>query len=543
MKYARKSIVDVNKITPEVVTKAAHKLKSGKSDPSFTFSSDCLKNGSENLYGMLSELLQGFMIHGHVTMGLLISTLVPLVKDPLSSINVSKNYRSVCLSSLTIKMIDWIVIILGGDALGLSELQFAYQANCSTTQCTWAALETIDYFFKRGSEVFTIATDMSKAFDLALHSKMFQKMFDAKLAPIYIRLLIFIYRNQEANVLWNSTERSRNFTIRNGSGQGRVLAAIAYCMYVAGLFALLEKRRSGCWVEGEYRGMWGYSDDNWALAPSLSSLQDMIITMEEYAESHNLKFSTDPDPVKCKTKCMAYLKKPRDLPSMFLCGTQLPWVEKIKHLGVTLTNTIDGCQSDIMIKRARFIERSSEILQEFHFAPPNVKMKLHSIYNSHFTGSNCWDMTSRAGEMFEGTFNRNIKLTYDLPYPTHRNLLPHISNVKPLRITLAKRLLTFVDKIKKSVKPVLRSTLRLVESDVRSITGRNLRSILSMTDRSTIQQLSPADMDCVKYHGEPESWRIMSILEILKIRSGEIEIPGGWEREELEEIFETACCS
>ena len=86
---------------------------------------------------------------------------------------------------------------------------------------------------KNGSEVFTIATDMNKAFDLALHSKMFEKMFEADLAPIYIRLIIHIYRNQEANVLWDSSERSTNFTIRNGTGQGRVLAAIAYCLYVA----------------------------------------------------------------------------------------------------------------------------------------------------------------------------------------------------------------------------------------------------------------------------------------------------------------------
>ena len=92
---------------------------------------------------------------------------------------------------------------------------------------------------KRGSEVFTIATDMSIAFDLALHSKMFEKMLEAKLAPIYVRLLIHIYINQVANVLWDSSESSDNITIRNGTGQGRVLAAIAYCMYVAGLFELL----------------------------------------------------------------------------------------------------------------------------------------------------------------------------------------------------------------------------------------------------------------------------------------------------------------
>ena len=313
-------------------------------------------------------------------------------------------------------------------------------------------------------------------------------------------------------------------------------------MYVAGLFILLEKRRAGCWIEGEYRGIWGYSDDNWAMAPSLSSLQDMIQTMEEYALSHNLIFSTDPNPSKCKTKCMAYLKRPRDLPSMNLCGTPLPWVDKVKHLGITVSNIIDGCQKDIMIKRARYIERSTEILQEFYFVTSDMKMKLHNIYNSHFTGSCCWDMTSRAGQMMEATFNRNIKITYDLPYPTHRNLLPVISNVTPLRITLAKRLLTFRQSIQKSEKGVLKQILKLVESDVRTVTGRNLRSILILTDKSSVQQLHKSDLELISYYGEPDQWRVISIREVLQMRDAEVGPPEGWSMEEMQQILEAACC-
>ena len=194
-----------------------------------------------------------------------------------------------------------------------------------------------------------------------------------------------------------------------------------------------------------------------------------------------------------------------------------------------------------MQKRAMFISRSSEINQEFHFVPPDGKMKLHCIYNSHFTGSNCWDMTSRAGQMMEATFNRNIKITYDLPYQTHRNLLPPISNVKPLRVTLAKRLLSFTEKIRKSEKSVLRSTLRLVESGVRTVTGRNLRSILQLCEKSTVQQLCPSDMDSVQYYSEPDQWRIVAILEALNVRAGEMDLPEGWVRQELEQILEVAC--
>ena len=137
----------------------------------------------------------------HVTKGLLISTLVPIVKDPMSSINLSKNYRSVCLASLAIKLLDWIIILLSKDTLGLDELQFAYQEDCSTTMCTGAALETIDYFLRNGNNVFTVATNMSKAFDIPLHSKMFKKMvFDHNMAVVYVRIMIVVYRYQECNV-------------------------------------------------------------------------------------------------------------------------------------------------------------------------------------------------------------------------------------------------------------------------------------------------------------------------------------------------------
>ena len=71
-------------------------------------------------------------------------------------------------------------------------------------------------------------------------------------------------------------------------------------------------------------------------------LQDMLETCEEYAVSHNLKFSTDTNPDKCKTKLMAFLKKKRELPKLMLCGNPLPWVTKIKHLGNTISDVVDG---------------------------------------------------------------------------------------------------------------------------------------------------------------------------------------------------------
>ena len=77
----------------------------------------------------------------------------------------------------------------------------------------------------------------------------------------------------------------------------------------------------------------------------------MLQICEKYANDHNLKFSTDPNPQKCKTKCIAFLRKKKDLPGLQLCGNNLPWVESGKHLGVNLNDQSDGLNYDMKIKR------------------------------------------------------------------------------------------------------------------------------------------------------------------------------------------------
>ena len=159
------------------------------------------------MFEHLSNIIKAFLIHGHVSVVLLLSTLVPLIKNKLGDKCSSKNYRSIAISSLLLKVIDWIILILFGESLGLDELQFGYQANCSTsmTMCTWLAIETIDYFLRKGSEVFTCLMDMTKAFDLIEHSKLFRKLIDNGLSLIFTRLLLVMYLLQSAHVKLNGT--------------------------------------------------------------------------------------------------------------------------------------------------------------------------------------------------------------------------------------------------------------------------------------------------------------------------------------------------
>ena len=252
---------EVSKVTPDIVKQAAGNLKDNKSDPTYSYSSDCFKHAPDKLFQLLSISIQSYLIHGHMTTFLLLATLIPLIKDKMASINQSKNYRSIAISSLVLKMIDWIILSLYGSSLGLDELQYAYQAGCSTTMCSWMVVETISYFMRNGSEIFTCCMDMTKAFDLVQHSLLFKKLVSAGLPTIFIRLLLVIYINQFANVKWNNVY-SDMFTLRNGVRQGGVLSAILYCIYVNGLFTELRQSGYGCLLNGNYPGIFGYPDDN-----------------------------------------------------------------------------------------------------------------------------------------------------------------------------------------------------------------------------------------------------------------------------------------
>ena len=156
-----------------------------------------------------------------------------------------------------------------------------------------------------------------------------------------------------------------------------------------GLFQLLRKRRSGCWIQGSYHGIFGYADDNVLLAPSTTALQEMIDTCVEYCNEHNLKFRTHPDPKKSKTKCVAFLFKNRELPKLNLGDDKLPWVSNVKHLGNMIENTINGQRKDMSIKRARYIDKNNKLLQEFYFAHPDTLVKINVILFSevHITNT------------------------------------------------------------------------------------------------------------------------------------------------------------
>ena len=535
-KVTKDSLNDVNKVTVEEVKKATSALKPGKGDPVFNFSSDCIKVESRILSEFTAIMIKSFLIHNHIPQFMLLSTLIPIIKDKLGSINISKNYRSVCITSLVLKQFDWITINLFGEVLGFHDLQFAYQRGVSANMCSWAVVETISYFLRNGSDVFGCSMDKTKAFDVCKFSILFRKL-SLKLCPIFLRLIVFIYINQFSNVKFGG-EVSSSFSISNGVGQGKILAGFVYCYYCHEFFEILKNSGYGCHVNNVYAGVYGYSDDDLLLAPTYSALAAMIKIAESYFSVHGLQFSTDPDPKKSKTKCIAWLQNKRPLKELKLCGNNLPWVGKIVHLGMTLTNEQNILETDMSIKKAKYVAKNVQLNQEFHFATEVTKLKINDVYNSSWFGSTLYNIYSDETVKLESSYNRSVKIMMDLPFGTHRGLIEPLSERQHLRKTLARRFLVMIDSIRKSRKPILRCLLSEIEDDARSISGRNLRMIMLQTNQSDIGQLSVSDADKLPYFdlAEDEDWRTGMLQHILEERR-----QGPLDREDLEWL-DFLCC-
>ena len=530
------SLVDVNVITPELVSEAFSLLKNDKVDPVFDFCSDCLKHAPPVLCEHIAALFRILLIHGHINPLVLVSTIVPLVKDKLGDVNSSNNYRSIALSSLVLKVFDWVVVLAFGEKLSTDDLQFGYQKKTSTNMCTWLAIETIDHFMRQGSEVFVGVMDMTKAFDKVKQSLLFWQLIKRGFPLIYLRLILVMYTKQSANVLWNG-KTSKDFSIGNGVKQGGVLSPRLFCVYIDGLFAYLRRKKTGCWLNKEFVGILGYADDLLLLAPSRDALQEMITNCGKFAKELNLTFSTNDDPRKSKTKCMAFLKKERPLSNIKLNGKDLPWVKSAKHLGSKITDDSGSLCSDLMEKRAIYINKVNELSQEFYYAHPSTRVRINSIFNSHFYGSPLWDLFGREADRLYKTWNVSQRILLGLPRQSHRYFVEPLSGARHIQYSLFERYIRFVKNIESSEKRALRKAFCSLKRDCRSTTGANLRSLMKLTGKTSVDDVDAGSSRGLTYNLVPDGdeWKIDFAKELIGIKSGDHQT--NLTRTEIDEIL------
>ena len=522
---AEQSIIDANRITEDVVKAALKSMRSGKRDAIFDLQSDCLISGSDILVTHLTYMLRAFVIHGFVPYSILVCTLLPLVKDNLADITSSDNYKAIATGSLILKLLDIVILILEGDKLECDQLQFGFQAKSSTSMCSWVATAVIEYYNRNKKAVYSCAMDLSKAFDLVEWVELFRTLQEKKVAPIFLRILLFIYSNQSCNVSWNGSI-SFNFPVLNGVRQGAVSSPLLFSIYIDDLIKELRLSGLGCRIGMFFLGCLGYADDLLLMSASRSGLQSMVKICENFARKKSLKFSTNVDAKKSKTKCIIFTRgKESEVSPIILNGDPLPWVKEIKHLGNILQSD-NSMKTDCTQKRGKFIGKVNSLLKELHFVDPDVMIRLLNIYTTSFYGSSLWDLYSTSVDRIYKSWNVTIRSVFDLPWRTHRYWIEILSECSHPKILLLSRYVKFVQTMISCMKPVVRLLSSLCQNDRRTLLGRTMAQI-SLECNTDVSMLTPRLVRTSQvYHPIPDDqqWRIPLLMELLEVRSSNLVI-------------------
>ena len=515
---------EVDKVTGDIVKKAACRMKAGKGDVSEGYTSDTILNAPDIFFEMMAGVYKSWLIHGTVSLNLLSCAFLPLLKNSQKNPAEVNSYRAIAGSSLMLKLFDQVILLLWGHLMSGDSLQFGYKAGASTSQCSWFVMEIANYFVKRGTPCIITLLDCTKAFDKCRFDVIFAKLLTKKIPAIVIRVLIYVYEEQRAWVKWGDA-RSRAFSLVNGTRQGSVLSPALFSLYMDDLLVRLRKAGVGCHLGSVFCGVVGYADDLLLLAPSRSAMEQMLRICEVYAEEHNLEFSTHPDPSKSKSKCIfmqGHMKQPKPT-NLQLYGIDLPWVKTATHLGHELSEDCN-MEVDMKVKRAEFIRISTDIRESFNFAQPNQILQAVRTYCGSIYGAMTWSLFSDKARQVFNCWSTCVKLSWGVTRSTHTYLVDNLlaGGMPSLRSCTIACFWNFYHGVMNSNSLEVKLLANLASKDIRSTMGANISGIRKICsgDLQGYSKIKVEKMILGAVAAVPasDSWRIGCLTRFLEMR-------------------------
>ena len=320
-----------------------------------------------------------------------------------------------------------------------------------------------------------------------------------------------------------------------------------FAVYVDDLIQELHALDLGCHVAGLFYGVVGFCDDILLLAPTRDSMEIMLATCERFAKRNNLQFSTDPNPAKSKSKCIfvtgrkSNLVKPAPLT---LCGKELPWVVSATHLGHELHES-GLMDHDARVKRAQFIDKSTEIRESFGFASPVEVLRSVKVFAGDLYGAMLWKLGGDMVKQVYNAWNTCIKLAWQVPRGTHTYFVERMLDcgLSHVRTDILARYVKYLKSLRSSPSMEVVVLANLVARDVRTTTGANLHYVREVTGMDP-WNCSPKDVKEVMVEKlsempDQDRWRLPYLGRLLEERGERFHMME--DTEGVTELIESLC--
>ena len=180
------------------------RLKRRKADGLDGIVSEYIIYGGDQLCVHLCMLFSSLLAHSFVPNDFCTGIIVSLLKSKHDDATGLDMYRGITLSAVLSKLFEMVLLHLFEEFLVSDDLQFGFIKNSSCLHALFAFSESVKYFTRNGTKVYSAFLDASKAFDKVLHNGLFVKMLCRNVPICLVLLLRSWYGQLQCTVRWQN---------------------------------------------------------------------------------------------------------------------------------------------------------------------------------------------------------------------------------------------------------------------------------------------------------------------------------------------------
>ena len=320
----------------ELIDSSIRTLKRGKAAGLDGLSAEHLLNCHPAINSLLYRLFNLMMRSHYVPLGFGLSYTIPLPKSNASCLSKSlttDDFRGISISPVISKVYEKCILDRYEQFLITSDSQFGFKQGLGCSQAIHSVMNIVNNFTSNGSTINLCALGLSKAFDRMSHYGLFTKLMDRMVPNDFLATLEYWFSICKTCVRWGNAY-SEFSQLKCGVRQGGVLSPYLFAVFIDDVVKTVHTCQYGCHFGLLRFNIILYADDILLISPSVSGLQQLILTVEKYLVQFEMSLNVK------KSVCMRIGRKFKEECCLIytVSGEPIQWADHIRYLGVDIVS-------------------------------------------------------------------------------------------------------------------------------------------------------------------------------------------------------------